>query len=211
MVRQDRRMEHVRIGHDDLPGGADRGADRGRRIAVVGRGDDRQSGRRRELPELRDLVLAERLGRKEEQRPSRRVLGDRLERGQGIAEGLARRGRRDHDDVLAGMDRIDGLGLVRVQPLDPAPGETLHDARVQPRRHRGVDRLARRQDGVMDHPASEGRLLEHPVEDGRRIGGGVEAHRRVPRVASEQMFGIGGSLRPPCRARLTAWLSRERG
>ena len=42
----------------------------------------------------------------------------------------------------------------------------------------------------MDHPASEGRFFEEAVQDGRGIGGGVEAHRRVPRVASEQMFGI---------------------
>ena len=174
VVRQDRRVEHVRVGHDDLPGGADGGPDRGRRVAVVGRRDDRQPGRRRELPELRHLVLAERLGREQEQRPGGRVLGDRLERGQRVAQRLARGGRRDDDDVLAGMDGLDRLGLVRVQPLDPAPGEARHDARVQPRRHRGVDRLAWRQDGVMDDAAGEGRLREQAVQDGRGIGGGVE-------------------------------------
>jgi hypothetical protein len=36
MVGKDRRVEHVGVGHDDLAGQADRGADRRRRVAVVG-------------------------------------------------------------------------------------------------------------------------------------------------------------------------------
>ena len=42
-------MEHVRVGHDDLPGLADRRADRRRRVAVVGRRRDRQAGAADEL------------------------------------------------------------------------------------------------------------------------------------------------------------------
>ena len=38
------------------------------------------------------------------ERPRGRILGDRLEDGQRVAQGLARRGGRDHDHVLAAQD-----------------------------------------------------------------------------------------------------------
>ena len=44
VVGQDRRVEHVRVGDDDLTGGPDGGAHGGWRIAVVGRGRDGQAG-----------------------------------------------------------------------------------------------------------------------------------------------------------------------
>jgi hypothetical protein len=106
-------VEHVRVGHDDLAGRPDRRADRCRCVAVVRRRDDRQVGGRRELTELGDLVLPERFRREQEERPRRGILGDRLEGGQRVAEGLAGCGRRDDDDILPGMDRLDGL---RLQP-----------------------------------------------------------------------------------------------
>ena len=86
VVRQDRRVEHVRVGDHDLPGRPDRRPDRRRRVAVIGRRRDRQPGRRRQLAELGDLVLAERLGREEQQRPRRRIVGDRLQDRQGVAQ-----------------------------------------------------------------------------------------------------------------------------
>ena len=70
VVGQDRRVEHVRVGHDDLAGGPDGRADRGGRVAVVGGGEDRQAGGCPPgLPTLQYLVLAERLGREQEERP----------------------------------------------------------------------------------------------------------------------------------------------
>ncbi len=86
VMRQDRRVEHVRVGHHDLPGGSDRRPDRRRRVAVVGRGRDRQTGGGRQLAELGDLVLAERLGREQQQRPRRGVVGDGLHDRQRIAQ-----------------------------------------------------------------------------------------------------------------------------
>ncbi len=117
VVRQDRRVEHVRVRDHHLARGADRRADRSGRVAVVGGGDDRQAGRCRQLAELGDLVLAERLGREEEQRPGRRVVGDGLEGRERVAEGLARCRRGDDDDVLAGVDGLDRLRLMRVQAV----------------------------------------------------------------------------------------------
>ena len=45
VVRQDRRVEHVRVGQHDLAGGADRGAHGGRGVAVVDRGGKLELGR----------------------------------------------------------------------------------------------------------------------------------------------------------------------
>ena len=210
VVRQDRRMEHVRVGHDDLPGRSHGRPDRRRRVAVVRRGDDRQLGRGCQLTELGDLVLAEGLGREEEQCPGRRVLGDGLQGWQRVAQRLARRsGRHDHD-VLAGMDRLDRLGLVGVEAFDAPRREALDDAAVQPWRHVGVGRLAGWDDLVVDHAARERWLVEEAREDGRWVGGGVGAHR-LGSVQSERMFGMEGSLDAASTARMTGWLSRPFG
>jgi hypothetical protein len=179
VVRQDRRMEHVRVGHDDLPGGTDRRADRGRRVPVVGRRDDRQAGRAGELAELGDLVLPEGLRREQEQPSRRRVLGDRLEGRQGIAQRLAGRGRRDDDDVFAGVDGVDGLELMGIQPVDVAFRQPGDDAGIEPGRHVDIGGFARRDHLVMDDAPGERRLLEEALEDRRGIGGGIGAHRRV--------------------------------
>ena len=53
VVGQDRRVEHVRVGDHDLAGGPDGRADRGGRVAVVGRGEDRQAGGRRQARRTR--------------------------------------------------------------------------------------------------------------------------------------------------------------
>ena len=122
VVGEDRRVEHVRVGDDDLPGLADRRPDGRRRVAVVGGARDLEAGVAHELRQLRDLVLPERLGGEQEQRPGRRVLGQRLEHRRHVAQRLARCRGRDHDDVLAGVDRLDRVGLVDVRPLDAALG-----------------------------------------------------------------------------------------
>ena len=132
VVGEDRRVEHVRVGHHDLAGGPDRRADRGGRVAVVGRGEDRQAGGCGEAAELGHLVLPERLGREQEERPRRRIVDDRLEDRDGVAQRLARGGRGHDHDVVAGVDRLHRLGLVDVRALDAARGQTRHDARVEP-------------------------------------------------------------------------------
>ena len=93
VVGEDRRVEHVRVGDHDLAGGPDGRADRGGRVPVVGRGEDRQAGCCSQAAELGHLVLPERLGREQEERPRRRIVDDRLEDRDGVAEGLARGGR----------------------------------------------------------------------------------------------------------------------
>jgi hypothetical protein len=182
VVGEDGRVEHVRVAHDDLAGGADGGPDGRGRVAVVRRRDDREPGRGRQLAELGHLVLAEGLGREQEQRPSGGVVRDGLQGGEGIAQRLAGGRRRHDDDVLAGMDRVDGLGLVAVELLDATTGQTPDDARVQPVRHRGEGRRSRRDHRMVGHTPGQRRLLEKARQDGRGIGGGISAHAGHPQT-----------------------------
>ena len=185
VMGQDRRMEHVRVGRDDLAGAPDRRPDRSRRVAVVGRCRDVHAGCRGELGELGDLVLRERLGGEEQERPGGRVLRDGLKDRQGIAQGLARRGRRDDDDVLARPGPLDGFRLVDVRTLDAARREAGHDPRIEPVRKVRVFRLASGHDRVMDDAAGERRLVQHLGQDGGRLRGGVDAHAAAS--GTEQM------------------------
>ena len=77
VVGEDRRVEHVRVGDDDLAGA--RGSPTGSAPACRRRRSRPRSSARpppTSSRELGDLVLAERLGREQEQRPGGRVLGD---------------------------------------------------------------------------------------------------------------------------------------
>ena len=84
------------------------------------------------------------------------------------------------------MDGLHRLGLVDVRALDAARREARHDARVEPARELGEDRLARRQDGVMDDAACERRLRQQGIQDGAGFGGSVGSHCGLPQ--NEQMF-----------------------
>jgi hypothetical protein len=178
MVGEDRRVEHVRVRDDDLACAANGGPDRGRRVAVVGRRRDRQAGGRGQLRELGHLVLAKGLGRKQEQRPRRRVLGDRLERRQRVAQRLARRRRRHDDDVAAGPNGLDRLGLMGVQAVDAARRQARPDPRIQPIRVIAPLGLAGRHHGVVGHPAGKRWLvLEDRPQNGLGRGRGIGPHR----------------------------------
>ena len=125
MVRQDARVHHVGIAEHEVRARADRPPRVLRRIAVVGEHADPR--RRRSVAmrlahrlQLGELILRERLGRKQIQRAARRVLQDRVEHRRVVAERLARRGRRDDDDVAAGQRVLDRFGLVRVELMDAA-------------------------------------------------------------------------------------------
>ena len=78
--------------------------------------------------QLGELILRERLGRKQIQRAARRVLQDRVQDRRVVAERLARRRRRDDDDVAAGERVLDRLGLMRVELLDAARRERAASA-----------------------------------------------------------------------------------
>jgi hypothetical protein len=77
----------------------------------------------------------------------------------------------------AGADRLDRLGLVRVEAVDAARGETRPDARVEPVRMVAPLRLAGGHHRVMGHAAGERRLvLEDGPQDGLGRGRGIGPH-----------------------------------
>ncbi len=187
-------MEHVRVRDHDLPGLADRRADRRRRVPVVAGRRDLEPGVLHQLPELRHLVLAERLGGEQEQRPCRRVLGQRLEDGHRVAQRLAGRGGRHHDDVPARVHGLDRVRLVGVRALDAALRQPGPDPRVQP--VRPVSVLRRRAPRGPRGGRRRGRATA-PRAAGPARPGCWRGRRCACRLRSdiEQMIELDGSLR----------------
>ena len=108
VVRQDPRVEHVRVGEDEVGPRAHRAPRVLRRVAVVG--EHAEVGQALgELGELGELVLGERLGGEEIEHAPLRLLHQALEHGEVVAERLARRGGRDHHQVLALGHDLEGL------------------------------------------------------------------------------------------------------
>ena len=111
MVRQDARVHHVRIAEHEVRARADRPPRVLRRVAVVREDADL---RRPTLAAMRfahrlqlgELILRERLRRKQIQRAAGRILQNRVQDRRVVAERLARRRRRDHDHVAAGRARV---------------------------------------------------------------------------------------------------------
>jgi hypothetical protein len=119
MMRQDPRVQHVRIAEHQVRARANRPARILRRVAVVREDTDLIARgvceRLAQALQFRKLVLSERLGREQIQCAARRVLKNRVEDRRVVAERLARRRRRDDDDVPAGERVIDRFGLVCVE------------------------------------------------------------------------------------------------
>ena len=91
-----------------------------RRVAVVSEGPDRRAHRLHGGMELVQLILGQGFGREHVQRPRFRVGHQPAQHRQVVAQRLSAGGRRDHDDILALLERFEGLRLVHVQPLDAA-------------------------------------------------------------------------------------------
>ena len=124
MVRQDARVHHVGVAEHEVRARPDRPARVLRRVAVVGEDADLLAGRAVDRLahrlQLGELILRERLGRKQIQRAARRILEDRVEHRRVVAERLARRRRRDDDGMPAGQRVLDRFRLMRVELLDAA-------------------------------------------------------------------------------------------
>src|SRR2546422_5344787 len=90
-----------------------------RRVAVVG--EHPHLGQLLgELFQLGQLVLGERLRRKDVERARVGLVHDRLEHRQVVAERLARRRRRDDDDVASGLHELPRARVMTVELLDAA-------------------------------------------------------------------------------------------
>ena len=78
-----------------------------------------------ECLQLGELVLRERFGGEQIERAARWILKDGAQDGRVVAERLAGRGRRDHDDIAAGERVVDRLGLMSVKLSDAARFECV--------------------------------------------------------------------------------------
>ena len=118
-MRQDSLVQHVRVGDDDVAARAHGLSRIARRVAVERERSHAKVGCLVDLEQLAHLVLRESLRREQIQRL--RLFAHRcLQHRQVVAERLARRGRRDDNDVLAATDGIPGCALMAVKLLDPA-------------------------------------------------------------------------------------------
>ena len=138
VVREDRQVQHVRVGEHDVRPPPDRRALLARRVAVV---DRRPRPLHAERVQRARLVLRERLRRVEVQRPRPRVAAQHVERRQVEAQRLAGRGAGG-DDRRPGPGGVQRLGLVRPQPLDPAGAQRIRHLGMQLLRDRRLARAA---------------------------------------------------------------------
>ena len=177
-----------------------------RRVAVVREHADVGLGRlvhvADELVQLGELVLRERLGRKQIQGAARRVRQDRVERGRVVTQRLARRGRRRHDEVAAGERELEGRGLVRVELCDAARFERRAQTGIDERgplgvlRVRGGQRPNRRDPGVgiVGPAGADGAESLEGAREGllARSAGGLSRDRQRPRLgrASRQQLRL---------------------
>ncbi len=190
VMGEDRGVEHVRVGDDDLTGRTDSRPDGRRGISVIrGRRDVQRRGTR-ELTELGDLVLPERLGREEEQGAGGRIVGDGLQGRDRIAERLAGGGRRHDDHVFTRMDRVHRRRLMVIGSLDAARRQTAHDPWIQPRRELREGRRAGGDDLVVDHAARDRRFGKQIREHGLRVGWRVGAHHEASNSTDVRKAGV---------------------
>ncbi len=171
VVRQDAGVQHVRVGDDDPgilahfgPGGL-------RCVAVVGAHRDVLVIRQQAVEGFQFglLVLGQRFGREQVQRPAFRQAHQAVEHRQVVGQGLAA-GRPGHQgDVLALPGVRPYVGLMAVQAGKTAPGEHIRQRRVQVKRDWG-QLFKPRRDGVpFDHIPADGRLGP-PVREQRVEG-----------------------------------------
>jgi hypothetical protein len=111
-------MQHVGIGQYQVGFCLDAAALRSGSIAVVDAGTQTTSGLfvgRNQVQQTSQLILSERLGGKEIQRPCRGIVPAGLENGEVIAERLAASRSRDDNPVVTLPSRIEGGGLMGIE------------------------------------------------------------------------------------------------
>ena len=185
MVRQHAGVQHVGVAEHHVRTRADRTARILGCVAVVREDADLHTGRAvdvlAELVQLGELVLCQRFGRKQVERPRRGVLQDAAQHRGVVAQGLPRcRGCSD-DDVAARQRVFEGSRLMRIELGDPTGVQGRSQARVDRVRPGGVDSRTRRNRPNRCDPAV---WRIHPV---------VQASRRKPVESSLQCLFLGGS------------------
>ena len=91
VVRQDPLVEHVGVRHHDVCARANRLAGVSRRVPVVGESADVRAERLAHRVKLGELILSQRLGREQVERPGLGLLEDRVENPGGCSRASCRR------------------------------------------------------------------------------------------------------------------------
>jgi len=145
VIGQDPRMQHVGVGDHEIRAFHDLAAFFARGVAVKGA---ELAGVERGFEQCAEralLVARKRLGGVEQQHAEGRlaaavVAQDRQQKGQRLPRGRA----GDEHRVLPGGNRLERLGLVRIELPDPALAEHSGEARVKSVGERSAGRLLRR-------------------------------------------------------------------
>ncbi len=159
-------MQHFWIAEHDVRTTADRATGVLRRIAVVGKCADLLSVDSQAVGQgvqLGQRVLRERLCRKQIQRAGRRLVENRAENGDVVAQRLAG-DCRCNDGDMAPFERMgDRLGLVRVRAVNASLGEHLAEPVVNRRRERTTLRLSSGDDARCRDDLGHTRRTDRPV------------------------------------------------
>ena len=175
MVRQDARVQHVGVGHDDRATFTRRAPRVARRVAVVDDARDAQLGLGDQLAQAGLLIARQRLGRIEVERARFRLTSERLEHRQVKTKALPAGGGRGDHEVPPGHRQVEGLGLMGVELGHSSRRERAPEPRVEGGRK--GRRVAR---GRTEAPIGcQARL--HVARRQPVLDGGVDARRRSPR------------------------------
>ena len=128
VVRQDARVQHVRVGDHQVGAGPDGFARVLRSVAVVGKGSKIVAQLFRPAVELHQLVLRQGLGGKKVERPRIRIFNQLAQDRQVVTKRFAGGRGSHHHDVLSLVRQGGGNGLVRVEVFNALRPEGLLDA-----------------------------------------------------------------------------------
>ena len=112
-------MQHVGVGDDHLTGAAYLGPVAALGVAVVGGAAEGRVHEGAKLAELAQLVLGQRLGGKEIERPRAARPEQAFEHRDVVAEALSAGGGGGHGDIAALAERLDGRRLVLAERQQP--------------------------------------------------------------------------------------------
>ena len=149
VVGKDADVQHVRVGEDEIRALSDRRPLALGSVTVV---DRVPKGGHAQLGQRPRLILCERLGRVQIQRPGPRVGGEHVQRREVEAERLAARRAGRHDRVAAFHHALPRVGLVRIERVDAGVCERLLHGRVQLVRDRAEEGLLRELLSGRDQP-----------------------------------------------------------
>jgi hypothetical protein len=186
VMGKDPGVEHVGIADDDLCRLADFGTSLSRGVTVIGAGLEPQPESLAHRVQLCHLVLGQRLGGKQIERPRPWIGQQSVQHRQVVAHRLAAGSRGDNDHVLAAQRSLHREGLVGVQAFDPPLAQSLLEAGIEPGRVPSVASWFDRQVPPVGDPPCQLRvaldLIEYLLQTHRRD---YSSHQGFPQTCAD--------------------------